>query len=898
MLTKAELIQLFDVLGTPTRGRELILSARAQAPVRDVQSRGDNVLTALASTKMAREIYTESRTIEFPAAVLKEHDPAVLEYYAQPTKLSFELVDHATGEIRNITHYPDFLVITENGFTLEEWKSEVKLAKLAERYPYRYVKGNDNNWYAPQIEEQLSRLGIGYRIQTDAQLPGKFIENTLHLADYHHAAAEPCPETELTRLHLALKAHGSLYLAELFTAPFNFNSDHILKAIADGLVVADLYREVLSQPRRARVYRDAILRDFLAGHAHQGKLPGQEVFTLTICPGTTFTYEGQELTIQLVGDENVICSPRIGPSITLSRSWLEQAHEQRQITCSAPSKTELDLSGFTQEQLAEGLRRKAILDGCNGVEVSERTRRRWQARQAAAAANGGNEVVAIVPRISARGNRTPRLTDEQLALMDEVINEHWRTNRAVNYAVCHQHLLVRCADAQVKAPSYPALIHRIKSAQTDHDVRARLGKRMTYQQSAFVDVLSHDSPAHGSRPFQYVHIDHTQLDIELISSRSGKPLGRPWFSLAVDSFSRRVVGIYLTFDPPSYHSVMMVLRDIVRRHQRLPEFIVTDNGKDFDSAAFKTFLQVMGVHLRFRPAGRPRHGAVLERLFGVLNTQYIHNLAGNTKVTKNVRMTTGKHMPVNFAEWTLETMYWGIEHWAFEYYDQKEHPTLECSPRYAFQRGQKESGSRPHKQVLLTRDFLIATCPPVDRSGVRKVNRQSGVKVHDLFYWHPEMRDPRIAGKQLPVRFDPWDASSVYVRFEERWIHATCRALVGMGQLTDRERRALTDEYIRRKGTLESDERSSQRLREFLKTHTPSGAEAYAFERQAENKALYNQLQFGCITPVTRKPFACLEQDISETSTTEAAIRTENSIQPEVLSEAAAPEPMPDFDVF
>lgn len=317
MLSKTELIQLFDTLGTPARGRELVLNSRSQAPVRDVQSRGGNVLTALASTKMAREIYTESRTIEFPAAVLKEHDPVVREYYAQPTKLSLELVDHATGEIRNITHYPDFLVITNEGFTLEEWKSDVKLAKLAERFPYRYVKGNDGNWYAPQIEEQLSALGIGYRIQTDAQLPGKFVENTLHLADYHHTAAEPCPELELKRLHSALKEHGSLYLAELFAAPFNFRSDDILKAIADGLVVADLYREALSQPRRARVYRDAILRDFLAGHAHQGKLPGQEIFTLTICPGTTFTYEGQELTIQLVGDENVICSPRIGPSITL-----------------------------------------------------------------------------------------------------------------------------------------------------------------------------------------------------------------------------------------------------------------------------------------------------------------------------------------------------------------------------------------------------------------------------------------------------------------------------------------------------------------------------------------------------------------------------------------------------
>src|SRR5690606_21935997 len=132
-----------------------------------------------------------------------------------------------------------------------------------------------------------------------------------------------------------------------------------------------------------------------------------------------------------------------------------------------------------------------------------------------------------------------------------------------------------------------------------------------------------------------------QTDIELISQRTGKPLGRPWLSLAVDAFSRRVVGFYLTFDPPSYVSVMMIMRDIVRRFQRLPEMIVVDNGRDLTSGAFQSFLQVMGVHLRLRPAGQPRAGAVMERLFGTAHSQFIHNLAGNTKATKQVRMTTG-----------------------------------------------------------------------------------------------------------------------------------------------------------------------------------------------------------------------------------------------------------------
>ena len=36
---------------------------------------------------------------------------------------------------------PGYRVITADAITLEEWKSEDKLSRLAERYPYRYQRG-------------------------------------------------------------------------------------------------------------------------------------------------------------------------------------------------------------------------------------------------------------------------------------------------------------------------------------------------------------------------------------------------------------------------------------------------------------------------------------------------------------------------------------------------------------------------------------------------------------------------------------------------------------------------------------------------------------------------------------------------------------------------------------
>lgn len=81
-------------------------------------------------------------------------------------------------------------MIREDGFTLEEWKSAQKLSRLAEKYPYRYVKGSDGQWSSPQIERQRVDRGIRYRIYSDESIPRRRVENLLHLADYYHPATE------------------------------------------------------------------------------------------------------------------------------------------------------------------------------------------------------------------------------------------------------------------------------------------------------------------------------------------------------------------------------------------------------------------------------------------------------------------------------------------------------------------------------------------------------------------------------------------------------------------------------------------------------------------------------------------------------------------------------------
>jgi putative transposase len=743
-------------------------------------------------------------------------------------------------------------VIRRDGVSLVEWKSVAKLEKLAEKYPWRYHRDADGRWSAPQIERKLSEWGISYQIQTDRDLSPRWTENILNLRDYYHPGAEPCPPEVLQRVRAALQEEQALFLADFYDEPYRFTPDQLLKAIADQELVADLTREPVTEPRRCRVYRDEAVRELLVGYRQDSATTTLASYEFQIEAGVAFVFEGQRYEIALVGEKSLVLTDACGKQTEVEHGWLNKQHEVGRLTAESHPVQQLrqQISQYTEAELRTALHRQEILVRDDGA--SDRTKRRWRQKELAAQLNHSNEVLALVPRVRDRGNHAARLTPEQEEILTKVIESEWLTHRAQNYKSCHRHLLLACDAAGVDAPSYPTLIERIKSLDHTRSTRARHGKRRAYHEGDFVHVLCYDTPVHGSRPFQYCHIDHTELDIELICSRTGINLGRPWFSLAIDSFTRRILGIYLTYDPPSYHSNMMVLRDIVRRHNRLPQFIVTDNGKDFQSVNFETFLMAMDVYLRFRPAGRPRHGAVLERMFGRAHSEYVHNLAGNTKATKNVRMTTGKFLPKRLAEWYLEALYYGIEHWAFDYYDQDPHPALGLSPRAAHEKGIAESGARTHRHLLCNTDFLIATCPAVDREGVRKVDRQRGVKANDFFYWAPEFRDLKVAGRKVPVRYDPWDASTVYARIDHAWVRCICSTLAGLGQMTDAERKALSDEYRHRNGEKPDSTVSMQRLREFISTFTPEGAMALHRARQAENKALYGGLgQAAVISPVS-----------------------------------------------
>lgn len=796
--------------------RRFPLSAEARAfvdaalkePSRNVQGTTRNMVSEIQCPKMDCFAQSESGTVERPAVLDYIFNEDVLGYLDQAPLIELDYV--GKGGRRARTPYRcDFLVFYRSrGCILEEWKPSDAVETLPLDRPGRYELDQSGHLKSPPAEKAAAKLGLAYTVRTADEIPEARFLNYKHLFSYLESEAEAINRPKLLPLIAVFRNCSFLGYQEALERA-QIDADGLNWALAHGHVTIDFDHVRLTQPQEVIVFRDATTLEAYRVAAQPSSRAAQAPFTPDLFrPGRSFVFDGRRLRIHLVGFDNLHASDENNQYISLPLRQIESAYLKGELVLDRnPDDTHLDrhsrLTHASPAQIEAGLKKLRILQKEENGEAltdeeeqySDRSLRRWRARVAQAAAAGLSAIEALIDNRADQGFHGPHIDPALSADIDRRIDQALRSTaqQTLNAIYSDIEKGLKAIGKQMVAKS--SFYERVKKIRTIGTIRDSRGHKNAYREQPCYWMLEQNTPVHCERPLELVHIDHTLLEIELHSSISGEPLGRPWLSLAVDALSRRILGFYLSFHAPSYVSSMMVLLDLFYRFGRRPEALIHDWGSDFRAKDFNNLVTAARILARhWRPKSAAKVGAVIERLFGFTNTALIANLLGNTKARKDVRSLTRQIDPSKYSGLTLANLYYGLEQFFFEEYDDRKHPALLRSPRAVYEDARLSDGERLNGLIRV--DDILPMALPTVRGASRTIDASRGIYVNYDYYGHPRLTDLRLDGTKAIVKSVPFHPGYILAFADGEWLTCKSKFYGELQTVPEFVRRSVYEEWL------------------------------------------------------------------------------------------------------
>jgi putative transposase len=383
---------------------------------------------------------------------------------------------------------------------------------------------------------------------------------------------------------------------------------------------------------------------------------------------------------------------------------------------------------------------------------------------------------AIIPRTDLCGPQQVRQTDRILQLVEEALTEAFKASPQASCSNVYTRLLGkidienqrRLGGEPIKPPSLRTLYRLIERTEAYELATLKEGK-------AAADRRFRISKAgmKTTRILERVEMDHTPLDLFLIDERTWLPLGRPTLTVAIDHYSRMLLGYYLSFESPSTAAVMGALRhailpkkltaEVITNLKTVnrcpcygrPEVLVLDNGLEFLGNTLESVAFDLGIRLQFCPKRTPRFKGVVERYLKTVNYFFAHQLPGTSFAKFYQR---GDYDPQKAALLTFAEFKQIFEKWVLDVYAQDKHRGVGVTPWARWQQG------IAHYEPVLPEDL---------RSFQRRIGlvderslRHDGILLHGNYYNGEEVGPIlRAYGEGVKVRlvYDPEDLGEIQV---------------------------------------------------------------------------------------------------------------------------------------
>ena len=335
-----------------------------------------------------------------------------------------------------------------------------------------------------------------------------------------------------------------------------------------------------------------------------------------------------------------------------------------------------------------------------------------------------------------------------------------------------------CVEKQLKPPHDNTIRKRIQNISEEDRMRARLGSKKADERY---------KPSGGKFPgadfpLSVVQIDHTLLDVILVDEVYRNAVGRPWLTVAIDVYSRMIVGFYLAFERPGALATGLCLAHSILPKEMwlgsldisgewpcwgVPKKIHMDNAREFRGYTLTKACLKYGIDIEYRPVKTPNYGGHIERFCGTLSKE-IHTLPGTT--FSNIKQRDGFPSEKTSVMTLAELEKW-LSTYLVEVYHNKLHNGILSSPLEKFKEGllgsSTQSGVGFAPRIFDERRLKLDFMPYEERT-----IQDYGVAIDHIHYYHDVLRNhvnridlssgkARLKKKYI-FRRDPRDISVIY----------------------------------------------------------------------------------------------------------------------------------------
>lgn len=503
--------------------------------------------------------------------------------------------------------------------------------------------------------------------------------------------------------------------------------------------------------------------------------------TLKFVPGSKVMYKNQAAIIVKIVDTNLITIQMLESNIP----YTVEPKQLQTIESDIPtSVTPIDLMTdkewdtavfryeIVQNILTNKLSTEEIKDIAKKNKIHYSSIYRWIKKF-----NSEGQISALSVKKRTGGKNKSRLNIEIDHIINDSIVNIYMDSSKKSITKLIREITMRCKELDLNPPHKNTIRNRLKNLSEEEVLKARYGHKASRDK---FEPIKGNFPG-ANYPLSVVQIDHTCVDIILVDELHRKPFRRPYLTVAIDVFSRMVVGFHLSFDPPGEMGTgLCIANSILSKDLLLEKYgiqgdwpcwgtmttIHVDNAKEFRGNMLKKACQNYGINIEHRPVATPHWGGHVERLLGTFSKE-IHNLTGSTfsKTSERENYDSLEKASLTISE---------FEKWLLIYivqvYHQKIHSGIMMSPIEKYKKGifglDGESGTGLPPKLLNERRIRLDFMPFVERT-----IQEYGVLIDHITYYddllrkyiHSREDSSKYSKKQKYIfKRDPRDISIIY----------------------------------------------------------------------------------------------------------------------------------------